>query len=184
MSTKYDIKIDQGATFSTQLTWTTGLAVSVTGVASTDTFTAAGVQLSNGQAVFVRVDGGLGNLATHAICYVRDASANTFKLALTSGGSAINLTTNGSATLWRCVDLTGYTARMDIKATGQTTVSLTTENSRITLGADGTITLSIPATTTATMGAGVYAYDLELVSGSTVTRVIEGAATVSANITT
>lgn len=183
MSATYDITIDQGATFSQQLIWTAGGAVSASCVASTDTFTASGVQLTNGQAVFVRVDSGCENLATNTICYVRDASANSFKLALTSGGSAINITTNGRITLWRCVDLTGYTARMDIKATGQTTVSLTTENSRITLAADGTITLSIPAATTATMGPGTYAHDLEIVNGSTVTRVIEGAATVTPNIT-
>jgi hypothetical protein len=82
-------------------------------------------------------------------------------------------------------DLTGYTARMSLKAGGVVAVSLTTENNRITLGgAAGTITLLIDAVTTAGLAGGSYAYDLELVVGATVTRLIQGYITVSENVTT
>lgn len=86
------------------------------------------------------------------------------------------------------VNLTGYTARMQIRptaASATTTLSLTTENGRIALGGTaGTITLSISATDTAAITAGRYVYDLELVSaGGIVTRLLQGVVTVSANVT-
>ena len=86
------------------------------------------------------------------------------------------------------VNLTGYAARAQIRPTpssATTTLSLTTENSRIALGGSaGTITLSISATDTAALTAGRYVYDLELVSaGGIVTRLLQGVVTVSANVT-
>lgn len=86
------------------------------------------------------------------------------------------------------VNLTGYTARMQIRptaASATTTLSLTTENGRIALGgAAGTITLTISATDSAAIAAGRYVYDLELVSaGGIVTRLLQGIVTVSANVT-
>jgi hypothetical protein len=81
------------------------------------------------------------------------------------------------------VDLTGYTARMMVRSDYENPtalVSLTTENGRITLGgAAGTITLLISATDTAGFTKGDYVYDLELVSGATVTRVLQGKIKVS-----
>lgn len=86
------------------------------------------------------------------------------------------------------VDLTGYTARMQIRpeaSSSTTTLSLTTENSRIALGGSaGTITLTIAATDTAGITAGNYVYDLELVSGAgIVTRLVMGAYTVRPEVT-
>jgi hypothetical protein len=85
------------------------------------------------------------------------------------------------------VDLTGYTARMMIRTDYENPaalVSLTTENSRITLGGDeGTIALFISATDTAGFTKGNYVYDLELVSGSVVTRVLQGKIEVSREVT-
>ena len=86
------------------------------------------------------------------------------------------------------VNLTGYTARAQIRpsaSSATTTLSLTTENTRIALGGvAGTITLSISATDSAALTAGRYVYDLELVSaGGIVTRLLQGVVTVSANVT-
>ena len=86
------------------------------------------------------------------------------------------------------VNLTGFTARAQIRpsaASATTTLSLTTENTRIALGGTaGTITLSISYTYTAAIAAGRYVYDLELVSaGGIVTRLLQGVVTVSANVT-
>lgn len=85
------------------------------------------------------------------------------------------------------VNLTGYTARMKIKAaysSSSALVEMTTENGRITLGGTaGTITLLISATDTAALTANMeldksvadpYVYDLELVNGSVVDRTLEG----------
>ena len=86
------------------------------------------------------------------------------------------------------INLTGYTARLQVRSTlesASTVVELTTANGRIVLGgAAGTITLTISATDTAALTAGRGVYDLELVSGSgIVTRLLQGVATISRNVT-
>lgn len=86
------------------------------------------------------------------------------------------------------VNLTGYTARMQVRATIEAAtalIDLTTANGRIALGgAAGTITLSISAADTEALTAGRGVYDLELVSGSgIVTRLLQGVATISRNVT-
>jgi hypothetical protein len=74
-------------------------------------------------------------------------------------------------------DLTGMTARMQLRRTYNSPdalLTLTTENSRITITPLlGKIVLNISATdTTPLTGSGVY--DLELVNGSVVNRILEG----------
>jgi hypothetical protein len=85
------------------------------------------------------------------------------------------------------VNLTGYTARMQVRETHSSTtivVELTTENTLITLGGSlGTINLTIPATTTEDILAKDYVYDLELVSGGNVYRIIEGKFIVTPEVT-
>lgn len=85
------------------------------------------------------------------------------------------------------VDLTNYSARMQVRATAAsstTLVSLTSPSSGITLGGTaGTITLTITATATAAITAGCYVYDLELVDGATVYRILQGDFTVDAEVT-
>lgn len=86
------------------------------------------------------------------------------------------------------VNLTGYTARMQLRTAPNATTAVleaTTENGRIALGGvAGTVTLNLSATVTAAIPANQYAYDLELVSGSgQVTRLLEGFATVDAEVT-
>lgn len=183
MSTRYNFTIDQGATFNRVLTWTTGGAITAIIDAAANVFTSTGgTQLTNGQPVFVVVMTGIADIATEKTYYVRDASGVTFKLALTAGGAALDLTSQGIITLYRCVDLTGYSARMNLVASGLATVSLTSA-SGITLDASGNITITLSATTTAGMASTIYAYDLEIVNGATVTRVVEGKATINPNIT-
>ncbi len=86
------------------------------------------------------------------------------------------------------VDLTGYTARMQVRPTVQSStvlLELTTANGRITLGgANGTVTLVISPQTSAgiTWRRGVY--DIELMSADgTVTRFLEGEIQVSREVT-
>lgn len=76
------------------------------------------------------------------------------------------------------VNLTGYTAKMQIRPTpgaSELAVELSTVNGRITLGGSaGTVTLNVAAADME-FSAGQYAYDLELTSGSgVVTRVLMG----------
>lgn len=84
------------------------------------------------------------------------------------------------------VDLTGYTARMQIRESYgsiQPILSLTSD-SEITLGGDtGTVTVQIAASVMENISAQQYVYDLELVNGATVTRIIEGSFIVKPEVT-
>jgi len=69
----------------------------VTGDASTDVITASGTTFSNDQPIrFTALTGGSG-LNTTTNYFVRDVSGDTFKLATSIGGAAINFTTNITA---------------------------------------------------------------------------------------
>ena len=85
------------------------------------------------------------------------------------------------------VNLTGYTARMQVRDTydaAGVALNLTTENGGIALGgALGTITLAATATATAAITADQYVYDLEMITGSQVTRLVEGTFTVTPEVT-
>jgi hypothetical protein len=86
------------------------------------------------------------------------------------------------------VDLTGFTAEMDLRPSYNSStvvLTLTTANGRIALGgAAGTITLTVTAADMAALTApadGVY--DLELSSGGSVTRLLQGTWTISPEAT-
>lgn len=86
------------------------------------------------------------------------------------------------------VDLTGYTARMQVRQTVPATtilLSATTENGKLVIeGVDGKVTILLSAedTTAITWLTGVY--DLELISGDgVVTRLLEGSVSVSREVT-
>jgi hypothetical protein len=86
------------------------------------------------------------------------------------------------------VDLTGCTARAQIRATVEspnTLLELTTENGRIALGgAAGTVALYVSDEDTATLPAGKARWDLEIVwLDGDVTRLFGGPVVVSAEVT-
>lgn len=72
--------------------------------ADDDTFTSAAHGLVDGMPVALLPVTGASlptGVSADTPYYVRDAATNTFKLALTQGGSAINLTTDGAGTVRR-----------------------------------------------------------------------------------
>jgi hypothetical protein len=85
------------------------------------------------------------------------------------------------------INLTGYTARMQVRASydSATSVLALTNGSGLTLGgAAGTITLAVSATQSASVAAANYVYDLELQSGGgEVVRLVEGTLTVTPEVT-
>lgn len=86
------------------------------------------------------------------------------------------------------VNLTGYTARMQVRRSHKTETALltfTTENGAIVLGgALGTIVVTGLATLTDDVPAKVCVYDVELISAAgVVTRLIEGIATITPEVT-
>ena len=83
---------------------------SVTGVNTTDIFTSTAHGFVNGQVLLVAVLTGLTGLTTDTFYYVIAASADTFQLAATAGGTAINFTADGTATVTPVVDIVGKVA--------------------------------------------------------------------------
>jgi hypothetical protein len=115
------------------------------------------------------------------------ALGNTFNITINQGAT-FELTVTWKDSAGTAINLTGYSARMQVRETYSSTSSVVslTNGSGITLGGSaGTIAIVISATTTAALTApfsGVY--DLELVSaGGVVTRLLQGAATVSPEVT-
>lgn len=87
------------------------------------------------------------------------------------------------------VNLSGYTGRMQVRDGydgGSAIVSLVSGTGVTLGGTAGTILLELTAAQTAAIDAtpsGQYVYDLELVSGATVTRLVEGTFIVSPEVT-
>ena len=91
---------------------------------------------------------------------------------------------------WRiggtAVNLTSYTAAMQVKENASSTASVLslTNGSGITLGGTaGTIGISVAASTMGSATPGNYVYDLELNSGGQVTRLIQGGFAIQAEVT-
>lgn len=84
------------------------------------------------------------------------------------------------------IDLTEYTARMQVKAYFASTTpvdTLTTENGRIDIK-DNQVTLKFPHEVTENISPKTYVYDLEIISGeSLVTRVLQGNFVINPRVT-
>jgi hypothetical protein len=113
--------------------------------------------------------------------------ANSIRLNVDS--TRFSTYTSGGELLYHPpVNLTGFTARMQIRASledDDTLASLTTENGGITLGGTaGTVALLLSATDTAALDFTSAVYDLELISsGGVVTRLLSGAVTLVPEVT-
>jgi len=97
-------------------------------------------------------------------------------------GSTFQTTINVTDENDDIVNLTGYTgvAQMRKHYTSSTSYSFTVSISPVI----GTVTLSLTANATANVVAGRYVYDCELTdSNGTVTRLVEGIATVTPQVT-
>jgi hypothetical protein len=85
------------------------------------------------------------------------------------------------------VDLTNYTAAMQLRQNYNSTLAdltLTTENGGLTITPlTGTIQVAATATQTGLLSSGFYVYDLELMSGSNISRLIQGQITVAEQVT-
>ncbi len=94
----------------------------------------------------------------------------------------------GTGTSAPVANLTGYTARMQIRTeveSSQVLIALTTENGRITITPlDGRIDLTISATDTAALNFESGVHDVEIVSGGgEVTRLVQGKVKLSKEVT-
>jgi hypothetical protein len=111
------------------------------------------------------------NPATYNITAYQGATYN-LNLTWAIGGTAVNLT--------------NYTAAMQVRESirSSSTILNLTSGSGITLGGTaGTIVVNVSADTMGSATAGNYVYDLELDSGSEVTRLIQGTFAIQAEVT-
>jgi len=102
--------------------------------------------------------------------------------------SAFGLNPSGGQLIYKPpVDLTGATARMQIRAGvgGALLLELTTENDGLAITGPGTLTRTLSAAQTAALAWTEAVYDLEVeYADGTVQRYLQGAVTVSREVTT
>ena len=113
-------------------------------------------------------------------------AAGIYDITIEQGATfQMNLTWKDST--GAAVNITGYTARMQVRENYEsesTLVSLTSSGGDIVLGgALGTIAITISASVTQLLQLEEAVYDLELVNGATVTRLLQGKATISREVT-
>lgn len=82
------------------------------------------------------------------------------------------------------IDLTGYTAVMDVKASPSSAVIVSlTSSSGVTMDSTGHINLLLPYSITSTLPPGIYQYDLILTTGIVRIHLIGGAISIFQGIT-
>lgn len=85
------------------------------------------------------------------------------------------------------INLTGFTAKMQLRKDYNSTVAdltLTTDGGGIVItGATGKIDISASAAQTGALDPTYYVFDLELTSGSNISRLIQGQITVAEQVT-
>jgi hypothetical protein len=80
-------------------------------------------------------------------------------------------------------DLTGFTPAAQIRRNYATNTVSANFSSAVLEAANGTITLSLTATQTGSLKYGRYVYDVEITSGNTILRPVEGIVTVYPQVT-
>lgn len=118
------------------------------------------------------------------------ADSNTVKFNDVSSAEFSTYTSGGFLVSYTPVSLAGFTARMQMRSTVDSSTilaSLTTTGGEIVLDdTNHTITITIPASDTAAYDFASGVYDLELASGAVepvVTRLLEGNVTVVSEVT-
>jgi len=182
----------QGETFARTVTWkSSDVLVDLTGytaamqVRSAYSSTSATLSLVStaGAAKTVTAAVVASNVATittsAAHGYIAGSTVTLFNLTASSG-SVQYLVRSAPTTTTFTIAYTATSGSLTLGASPTATLT-----AGLTLGgAAGTISISISATNTAAITAGNYVYDLELTSGTTVTRLLEGQFYVSPEVTT
>ena len=111
-------------------------------------------------------------------------SAGIYNIKADQGSTFVftfTITTNG--TVW---DLTGYSARMQVRPSAQATSTVLNlvSPTNITLTSLGVVTVTVVASAMAAIAAGSFVYDIEVQSDSgIVTRLLQGKFTVTPEVT-
>lgn len=87
-------------------------------------------------------------------------------------GDTLSFTVTSTTDGTTPIDITGRTYAMKVRAASDSTTVLATATCQVTDAANGVVTCSIPAATTAALTAGVAVADLEETNGATVTTLV------------
>jgi len=191
---KLDITVIQGATFSTALHWYGGgkvckLIESLTpGCPTQITITGHGLPSTSDTPVFIQHVKGASraNTKPNQPVVASYIDANSFYIDADTVAQTYKANT-GLVTYYAPKDLTGWTARMQIRESLEdaTVILDLVSPADITIDvSDAKITITIIATVTETLDFDEAVYDLELVDGSgNVTRLTEGSVTLCKEVT-
>jgi hypothetical protein len=180
MADNYNTIIDQGADWYRNFLYTQpAIITNVVGNGVSITYTAEN-GFSAGETVFIQgimpSQYNLGNATIATRTSTQFTVENPASGLYLQGGDALS-----------AVDITGYTARMQLRSLPNDTVAVLTltDTSGITIdGPTGTLAVHATAQQTATIIAGPYYYDLEITSPTGVkTRIVQGELNVNAEVT-
>jgi len=191
--TKLNFKMYQGSTFTEVIRWESSTKVykpitSITKSAPV-VINSSGHEVPLGWRVKVTNAGGMTQINdTENYYQVTDLSTNSVTInSINSLGYTDHTANTGVLEYNKPVALTGFSARMQLRPslTSDTVLAeYTTTNGLIVLETSlNTITISIPATTTAGYNFSTAVYSLELVGGSTVYQLITGTITLVQEVT-
>ena len=183
----------QGSTFSEVIRWESSTKVykNITNVtqAAPCVVTATSHGLSNGWRVKITNVGGMTDInSTENYNVVSNVTANSFELNSVNSVGYKAYTTGGILEYNQPVSLTGYTARMQLRTSIDSTTTIdeyTTVNGKIQLDiANSAITILVDAVTTAAYTFSSAVYSLEMVSGTgVVSQIATGTITLVKEIT-
>lgn len=189
---KINFKLYQGSTFSEVLRWESSKKIykTITGIsnAAPCIVTSTGHGIPNGWRVKITNVVGMTEInSTEEYNLATVVDANSIELNAINSVGYKTYTSGGILEYNQPIDLTGYTARMQIRLKVEDTEfihEMTTENGGIVIDtALCTLTLVIPAATTALFTFATAVYSLELVSGAVVTPFVNGTITMYKEVT-
>lgn len=189
---KVNFKLYQGSTFNEALRWESSTIVYVPITSITKAAPVVITAPAHGVPVEWRVKfsniGGMVELNSSDTYYqVTETTTDTITLNAVNSLGYKAYTQGGVVEYNKPIDLTNVIARMQIRAKLEDTAviqELTTENGMIAIdNVKKTITLTIPATTTALYSFSTAVYSLELVIGGQVTPFIQGNITLVKEVT-
>lgn len=191
--TKLNFKMYQGNTFSEVIRWESSTLVykSITGIskAAPVVISATGHGLTNGWRFQVSNVLGMVDINSSDEYYIAsDTTSNTVAINNINSLGFKDYTSGGVISYNQPVDLTGYTARMQLRTSIDSTTTIdeyTTANNKILIDTvNNVITISVDAVTTAGYSFSSAVYGLELVSPSgVVTTIMTGTITLVKEIT-
>jgi hypothetical protein len=108
-------------------------------------------------------------------------SAGKYNITMDQGSDfSLQLTVKESGS---AKNLSGYSARGQIRTSASAASASASFVCTITNAAAGTLTIALAAATTTSLTAGQYVYDVEIYTGSTVQKLIQGTVKISAEVT-